>query len=63
MYYKTFFFKTCSLTESQRGNLNTRLRKLDENGTYDAIILAEAGLHRMGWADRISQVDFISDLL
>lgn len=48
--YPTFKF------ESIRGNLNTRLRKLDENGTYDAIILAEAGLHRMGWADRISQV-------
>ncbi len=37
-----------------RGNLDTRLRKLDE-GEYDAIILACAGLHRMGWADRITQ--------
>jgi len=36
-----------------RGNVDTRLRKLDE-GQYDAIILAVAGLNRMGWADRIS---------
>lgn len=40
-----------------RGNLNTRLKKLDdENGSYAAIILAAAGLKRMGWEDRISQV-------
>jgi hydroxymethylbilane synthase len=37
-----------------RGNLDTRLRKQDE-GEYDAIILAYAGLHRMGWADRITE--------
>ncbi|WP_017324119.1 hydroxymethylbilane synthase [Synechococcus sp. PCC 7336] len=37
-----------------RGNLNTRLRKLDE-GQYDAIILAVAGLERLGMGDRISQ--------
>ena len=36
-----------------RGNLDTRLRKLSE-GQYDAIILAAAGLHRMGWKDRIT---------
>lgn len=36
-----------------RGNLNTRLRKLD-SGDYDALILAEAGLLRMGWEERIS---------
>lgn len=35
-----------------RGNLDTRLRKLDE-GEYDAIILAAAGLVRLGLADRI----------
>ncbi len=35
-----------------RGNVNTRLRKLDE-GQYDAIILASAGLIRLGFADRI----------
>jgi len=39
--------------ENLRGNLDTRLRKLGE-GLYDAIILAAAGLHRMGWKDRIS---------
>jgi hydroxymethylbilane synthase len=38
-----------------RGNLNTRLRKLDEGG-YDAIILAVAGLHRMGMGDRIHEI-------
>ncbi len=35
-----------------RGNVNTRLRKLDE-GNYDAIILASAGLKRLGFEDRI----------
>ncbi len=35
-----------------RGNLDTRLRKLDE-GEFDAIVLAAAGLRRLGWADRI----------
>lgn len=37
-----------------RGNLNTRLRKLDD-GEYDAIILAVAGLERLGMGDRIHQ--------
>ena len=36
-----------------RGNVNTRLRKLDE-GEYDAIILASAGLLRLGFAERIA---------
>lgn len=39
--------------ETLRGNLDTRLRKVGE-GLYDAIILAAAGLHRMGWRDRIT---------
>ncbi|HEY4235266.1 MAG TPA: hydroxymethylbilane synthase [Lacipirellulaceae bacterium] len=38
-----------------RGNVDTRLRKLDE-GQVDALVLAEAGLQRLGWAGRISQV-------
>lgn len=38
-----------------RGNLNTRLAKLDA-GEYDALILAYAGLHRLGMGDRIHQV-------
>src|SRR5262245_6582089 len=37
---------------SLRGNLDTRLRKLDD-GNYDAIVLAAAGLKRLGLADRI----------
>jgi len=41
--------------EPLRGNLDTRLRKLDE-GRYDAIVLALAGLKRMGWADRATQI-------
>lgn len=39
---------------SLRGNVGTRLRKLDE-GQVDAIILAAAGLVRLGFADRIRQ--------
>ena len=38
-----------------RGNVNTRLRKLDE-GQYDAIILAAAGLKRLGFAGRIASL-------
>lgn len=38
--------------EPLRGNLDTRLRKLDEGG-YDAIVLAAAGLKRLGLGGRI----------
>lgn len=38
-----------------RGNLDTRLRKLDQ-GEYDAIVLAAAGLKRLGLAERIREV-------
>jgi hydroxymethylbilane synthase len=41
--------------ESVRGNLDTRLRKLDE-GRYHAILLAAAGLKRLGWGGRISEI-------
>lgn len=41
--------------EPVRGNLDTRLRKLDE-GQYDAIVLAAAGLRRLGWGGRIGQL-------
>ncbi len=41
--------------EPLRGNLDTRLRKLDE-GQYDAIVLAAAGLKRLGLAHRIRAV-------
>lgn len=37
-----------------RGNVDTRLRKLDE-GQYDAILLAAAGLHRLGLGARITE--------
>jgi hydroxymethylbilane synthase len=40
--------------ESVRGNVDTRLRKLDE-GQYDAIVLAAAGLTRLGWQGRIAE--------
>ncbi len=38
-----------------RGNVDTRLRKLDE-GQYDAVILAAAGLERLGYGDRVKSV-------
>jgi len=38
-----------------RGNLGTRINKLDE-GQFDAIILAAAGVKRLGWADRITEI-------
>ncbi len=46
--------------EILRGNVDTRLRKLEE-GLYDAIVLAYAGVKRMGFEERVSQVleDFI----
>ena len=41
--------------EQLRGNLDTRLRKLDE-GQFDAIILAAAGMKRLGLQDRITEI-------
>ena len=37
-----------------RGNLDTRLRKL-HNGEYEAIVLAAAGLRRMGWSNEVTE--------
>lgn len=48
-YFPHFIFKDI------RGNVNTRLRKLDD-GEYDAIILAAAGLNRLDMSDRIHQI-------
>lgn len=45
-----------------RGNVDTRLRKLDE-GQYDAIILACAGLQRLGLGERISETLKMPDWL
>ena len=42
------------MIESVRGNLDTRLRKLSQ-GQYDALVLAAAGLRRLGWAERIAE--------
>ncbi|NOR18556.1 MAG: hydroxymethylbilane synthase, partial [Xanthomonadales bacterium] len=42
------------IVDDLRGNVDTRLRKLDE-GQYDAIILACAGLERLGWSERITE--------
>ncbi|GKU75735.1 hydroxymethylbilane synthase [Paenibacillus sp. L3-i20] len=39
--------------ESIRGNIDSRIRKLETEG-FDAVVLAAAGLTRMGWEDRIS---------
>ena len=48
--------------EPLRGNLDTRLRKLDE-GQYDAIVLAAAGLKRLGLASRIRSSFVTTDML
>jgi hydroxymethylbilane synthase len=45
-----------------RGNVGTRLRKLDE-GQYDAILLACAGLRRLGLADRIREPLAVEDFV
>ncbi len=45
-----------------RGNVDTRIRKLDE-GQYDAIVLAFAGLHRLGLQSRITQKFTFDEML
>ncbi len=40
--------------EVLRGNIDSRLRRLDK-GEMDAVILAAAGLHRMGWQNRVTE--------
>src|SRR5580704_13428749 len=42
-------------TAPVRGNVDTRLRKVQE-GEFDAIVLALAGLKRLGWADRATEI-------
>ena len=48
--------------EPLRGNLDTRLRKLDE-GEFDAIVLAAAGLIRLGLGERIAHAFAASEML
>jgi hydroxymethylbilane synthase len=48
------FRRTDVRIKDLRGNVDTRLRKLDE-GEYDAIVLASAGLKRLGFGHRINQ--------
>ena len=48
--------------EPVRGNLQTRLRKLDE-GQYGALVLAAAGLIRLGLADRISRYFSVEEII
>lgn len=45
-----------------RGNLDTRMRKLDD-GEYEAVILAAAGLNRLGFSDRITGFFSIEEML
>lgn len=45
-----------------RGNIHTRLRKLDA-GEYDALILAAAGICRMGLEDRISRFFSVEEMI
>lgn len=45
-----------------RGNVETRLKKLD-NGQYSALVLAAAGLHRLGLEGRISQYFTVAEIL
>jgi len=40
--------------EQLRGNLDTRIRKM-EQGLFDAVILAAAGIRRMGWGEKIKE--------
>lgn len=41
--------------EPVRGNVDTRLRKV-EDGSFDAVVLALAGLKRLGWEDRATEI-------
>jgi hydroxymethylbilane synthase len=53
------FFPSASF-QNVRGNVDTRLRKLD-TGELDLLVLAAAGLHRLGYAARISAIVPLED--
>lgn len=48
-------FRKDFIVRGIRGNLNRRIEKLD-TGEYDALILAQAGIERLGWGHRISAI-------
>lgn len=48
--------------ENIRGNVDTRLRKVEE-GLFDATILAAAGLARLGWLERASQIFDVEEMI
>ena len=54
-------FPECEI-KPVRGNLQTRLKKLDE-GQFDAVVLAAAGLKRMGLAHRISRLFSVDEII
>jgi hydroxymethylbilane synthase len=56
------FLRSDVVMKDVRGNVDTRLRKLDE-GQYGALILASAGLRRLGLSDRISVAISVAEML
>lgn len=54
-------FKTAKI-KPIRGNIQTRLKKLDD-GEYDALVLAAAGLHRLGLKERIHKYFSFEEIL
>jgi hydroxymethylbilane synthase len=48
------FQRSDLVVEPLRGNIDSRLKRV-ENGDFDAILLASAGLRRMGWEERITE--------
>lgn len=56
------FLRSDLVIKDLRGNIDTRLRKLDE-GQYDALVLAAAGLRRLSIPDRISSLISTDEML
>ena len=56
------FLRSDLVIKDLRGNIDTRLRKLDE-GQYDALVLAAAGLRRLSIQDRISSLISTDEML